>query len=552
MADSQFHFQQLETLRSERSNWDSQWEEAAARIIPAHRNSFIGRGNDNAFGAQGQKKTEELFDSTAAIACQRFSAVMESLSTPQAGIWHRLMPADKTLKRNRGVRLFFDALNERLFSYRYRPVAGFVANSQQCYQSLGAYGNFSLFVDIPDKTPGLRYRSMHLGETFWKENHAGIVDTVYRSFFLTARQAVQRFGEVVPDLISTQAKSAAQSENKHEFLHVVHPREDYDPTRIDAKGKKFESLYIARPEYKIVQEGGFNSFPFPSARYTQASGELYGRGPAQWVLPAIKTLNEQKKVVLKQGHRIVDPVLLAYDDGTMSSFSLRNGAVNYGGVNADGRPLIHTLPTGNLTVGDKMMEMERQVINDAFLMTLFQILVDTPQMTATEVLERTREKGILIAPTAGRLQSEFLGPMIDREIDLLEQQGLIPPFPPILREAGGMYAIEYDSPMSRMQRAEKASGFMRAWSMAGEYVKATGDLEPLDHFDLDVAMPEVIDIMGAPIEWTRSAEAVAARREMRKKALEQQQMVDAAPAMASVAKSMPPEAMQAAASQVAA
>ena len=36
------------------------------------------------------------------------------------------------------------------------------------------------------------------------------------------------------------------------------------------------------------------------------------------------------------------------------------------------------------------------VINDAFLVTLFQILTETPEMTATEVIERTREKGALL------------------------------------------------------------------------------------------------------------------------------------------------------------
>ena len=51
-------------------------------------------------------------------------------------------------------------------------------------------------------------------------------------------------------------------------------------------------------------------------------------------------------------------------------------------------------------------------------------------MTATEVLERAREKGALLAPTMGRQQSEALGPMIEREIDILVECGLM------LRSAG--------------------------------------------------------------------------------------------------------------------
>jgi len=481
-----------------------------------------------------------MFDSTAAIAGLRFAAVIESLCSPQAGMWHKLAPMDKTLKRNRRVRIFFDDLNDLLFKYRYRPIANFVGNSQQVYHSLGAYGNGTLYVDKPDEGQGLRYRNVHLAEVFYAENHAGIIDTVYRLMRLTPRQAVQEFGLAVPDGIAKLAANPATSDSrKYEFWHVVTPRADRDPGRLDSKGKKFASYHISVEEQKLLRESGYDSFPFPTMRYTIASGETYGRGPAQWVLPAIKVLNEEKKTMLKQGHRIVDPVLLAFDDGVLDSFSLRAGALNRGGVNKDGRPLVHTLPTGNLAVSDKLMEMERGTINDAFLMTLFQILIDSPQMSATEVLERAREKGMLVAPTAGGLQAGFFGPMIEREIDLLGQQALLPDVPPILVEAGGEYRIEYDSPMSRMQRAEKASGFLRSLDTASNYAKMTGDPAPLDWFNFDVAMPEILDIHGSPTEWTNDMAAVQAKREERAQQAQQKQMVDAAPAMASVMKVAP-------------
>jgi hypothetical protein len=167
---------------------------------------------------------------------------------------------------------------------------------------------------------------------------------------------------------------------------------------------RYASLYIFAQNQEEIRESGYNSFPLPVARYTQVSGEIYGRGPAQWVLPAIKVLNEQKKTVLKQGHRVVDPVLLAHDDGNLGSFSLKPGALNAGGLNKDGKRMIDVLPTGNIAVGDKMMQMEKDVINDAFLITLFQILIDTPQMTATEVQVRYELMQRLLSPCDGLLE----------------------------------------------------------------------------------------------------------------------------------------------------
>lgn len=535
---AQEHLLRLGRLRSERTNWDGQWEEAAARVLPSHKDTFLSRGSNMLTGG-GQKKTELQFDSTAAFAAQRFSSVIESLATPQSSIWHMLKPIDRALRRNRSVRLFFDDLSEVLFNYRYRPVANFVGNSQQVYLSLGVYGNGTLYVDQPEKTRGLRYRNIHLAETFFQENHAGVIDTLYRAFFLTTRQIVQKFGDAAPEAIKSQAQDPNQMDRKSEVLHCVHPREDYEPGRLDSKGKPFASVYIHVETKTLLREGGYDTFPYAIARYTQASGEVYGRGPAQWVLPAIKMLNQEKHDVIKQAHRILDPVLLAHDDGNLGSFSLQAGKLNAGGVNKDGRPLIHPLPTGNLVAGEKMMDLEKAIINDAFLITLFQILIDTPQMTATEVLERAREKGMLLAPTAGRLQAEFLGPLIEREIDLLARQGLMPQMPLILRQAAAEYRIEYDSPMSRMQRAEKAAGFMRALDSAANYAKMTGDVEPLDWFNFDVATPAILDINGAPTVWTRSEDEVQARRDGRKKTQNMEQIANAAPALASVAKAIP-------------
>lgn len=534
---TQFHVRRFEQLRADRTNFDSQWEDAAALLVPSHRDMFSAM-NSGVPGQQGQKKTDRQFDSRASFAALRFASVMESITTPQGSIWHILRVLDRNLRENKAVRMFFDELSETLYNYRYRPAANFVANSQQVYHSLGVYGNGILYVDTPDDGAGLRYRNVFLGEAYFADNHAGVIDTVYRQFYMTVRQIAQRWGGAAPQAVRELAKDPNQSEAKKLILHCVYPRDDYDPERVDPKGKKYASLYIYKETSDLLGEGGYDSFPYAISRYTQSSGEVYGRGPAQWVLPAIKTLNEEKRTLLKVGHREADPVLLAHDDGTLGTISIRPGALNAGGVNKDGRPLIHKLPTGNIPVNEKMMDIEMSVINDAFLNTLFQILVDTPQMTATEVIERAKEKGMLLAPTAGRMHAEFLGPLIEREILLLARQGLLPRVPPMLQDAAVEYRIEYDNPISRMAKSEKAAGFMRALDVAANYTKMTGDAEPLDWFDIDTAMPAIIEINGAPAAWVRSMEQVSARRDERATAMQSQQAIEAAPAVASTVKTL--------------
>jgi hypothetical protein len=523
----------VESIRGNRANWEAHWTEIAELVLPSYSDLF--QTGSAIYTSNGEKKTERQFDATAPAALTRFASVMESILTPRQQTWHSLKPADTYLLKDYQTKLWYEEATKILFRHRYGARSFYASQQHEVYMALGAFGTGCLFVDKLADEKGIRYRANHLGEIFFEENHQGMVDTVYRIFSLKGRQMLQKFGKKVPQEVFTEYE--AGRDRDYEVIHCVHPRSDRDPRRIDYKGMPYESIYICKKTKAILEEGGYNTLPYIVSRYVTIPGETYGRSPAMQVLPAIKTLNEQKKTVLKQGHRTVDPVLLAYDDGVMDNFSLRPGAINYGGISAEGRRLVDTLPVGNIAIARDMMEDERLAINDAFLVTLFQILVETPQMTATEVLERSREKAALLAPIMGRQQSEALGPMIEREMDLLQQQRLLPEPTPAMLEAGvAAYKIEYDSPLSRMQKAEAASGGLRMFQYASEIAANTQNPAPMDFFNLDVMIPDLAEAQGMPASWMNSQEQVDALREDRSQQQAQQQMIEAAPSMASMMK----------------
>jgi hypothetical protein len=531
VMESMEEFAQMQLWRN---TFASQWEEVAELVLPTSRNTFY-YGN---FNWPGQKKTDRQVDASAMMALHRFGAILDSLLTPRNQIWHQLTAQTPELKKDRATRLWYQEVTRRLFNLRYAPIANFSAQNQNNYQSLGAFGTGGMFVDQamgPDGTmlPALRYKAIPLGELFLHENHQGLIDGFIRWFRLTPRQAMQKWGEKCPAGIIAAAEK--HSETPYNFIHRVCPRSDYDPNRIDEKGKLFASYYISLEGRCLLQEGGYKTFPIAASRYDQTPGEVYGRSPAMMVLPAIKTLNAEKRVFLKQGHRAADPVLLTADDGLVD-INMRPGALNKGGVNSDGKALIQVLPTGEIQISKEMMEEEKSLINDAFLVTLFQILTETPQMTATEVIERTNEKGILLAPTVGRQQNEYLGPMIDRELDLMASIGLLPPMPPALREARGEYHVNYTSPLSRAQRAQEVSGFMRTIESSLTIVNATQDPSLLDVFDFDTALRDVAEIQAVPESWMADPQAIAQKRQARAESQQRQEQIQAAPAQAAMMK----------------
>jgi hypothetical protein len=80
---------------SQRSTFEDQWAEVAERVIP-RKNFFRGKQGPNQ--EKGQRKTEKIFDSTPALALDRYAAAVQSLSTPGGQTWHKLQAVDEELR----------------------------------------------------------------------------------------------------------------------------------------------------------------------------------------------------------------------------------------------------------------------------------------------------------------------------------------------------------------------------------------------------------------------------------------------------------------------
>lgn len=529
--------------------YSGQCEEAAALILPNSRNTFFY----GSYNFPGSKRTQQQVDSNGARALHRFVAIVNSLVTPRNSNWHGMEADDPYVMKDRATKLWFEDTTRTVFRKRYDPLANFFSQNKSCWQSLGAFGNHVMFIDRFDGrlhhgARGLRYRGVPFGECFFAENHQGIVTTMVRWFRGTAEQAAQKWG--VGALPSTLRPALEMnSQNPFDFLHCVKPRDedDYDPERLDARGKPFESYYVSMQGQCLMPdrdtgewESGYNLFPYAVGRYDQSPGETYGRGPAQIVLPSLKTKNAMKVTGLTAGHRAVNPVYLVGDDGLMSA-DFRPGARAAGGVTADGKPLVHTLPVGNTQISKEMQAEEVEIIDDVFMVELFRTLRDNQNMTLGQVTELINERGMLVAPTLGG-QFDYVSQMNEREIDLLMDQGELPPMPPRLREARGAYRVTDTSPLAMAAKAGSVAGAMRILEQVREIVNVTQDVSLLDPFDFDTMIPEAAEIQGMPTRWMADAQAIAKKRDNRAKQQQQKAAIDAMPNQAAMIKARAVEA----------
>ena len=516
-------------MAGKRGTFETHWQEVTERVLPRQDNWF------GSVRAQGDKRTEKIYDSTAVLALGRFAAAMESILTPRAEMWHRLVP-EWPLEETQPVREWLEEISKMLFRVRYAPRSNFASQMHEFYMGLGSIGTACLFVD-DDPGRGVRYRNLHMSGVYLCEDHQGMVDTVHRVFRLTHRQAVQMFGaDALPERIREGAEKKPDEDS--EFLHAVFPSTDVQFGRLDFEGMPYRSIYISVRDRKVVQEGGYWEFPYMLGRYVLAPGEVYGRSVAMDALPDIKVVNEMEKTILRTGQRAADPPLLAADDGVLGAFQIRPGAIIQGGLSISGQRMIEPLVSGaNFPITLEMANAKRQVINDHFLVTLFQILAqDRSNMTATEVLQRAQEKGALLAPAAGRQQSECLGPMIQRELGILARAGALPPPPPEWMQAGGEYKVEYNSEISRAQKAGAGIAVLR--TIEGIAPLAQYDPSVMDRIDADEAVRVLSDSYGVPSKVLRSDEEVQAIREQRDAQASQQAALQAAPVAASAARDL--------------
>jgi len=496
----------LDQLKSERSPFDAQWNDVAEYI-----------GAQTGFGTNqpgiGEKRGIKAFDSTARIDLSRFAATMSSLMTPQNERWHKL---DAPGVEGRTENVYLDDVTRILFEARYSPTSGFPGQMFEAYESVGAYG--TAVMAIMDSGMGIKYRCIPLREVWMEENWQGQIDTVFREYSLTARQALQQFGEKTPKIVRERA--ASKPGDRFTFVQKVCPNVEVKAWRKDSEGMEWASYDICTTTKAVIQRGGYRKFPFAIARFSTSPGEAYGRSPAMQCLSTIKMLNEMKKTTLRAAHKSVDPPLLI-DDGVLQGFAAIPGAIIRNGMK-NGAAAIQALETrGNLPLSLEMMDRERATIHDSFFVSLFEILAeDRRNMTAQEVMQRAQEKGQLLGPVAGNFEHSFLGPLIERELDILEMAGQLPPMPKSLTEAGGYYEIRYTSPISLAQKAGQGVAALRFIEAVGSV--AQYDPSVVNSVDADETLRTVAEALGVKPTLLRD-KADAAKRNA-----EQQQQNQAA------------------------
>lgn len=496
-------------IELQRDNWDTHYQELGDYMLPRKADIVKKR-------SRGEKRMEQIYDGTALQAVDLLSASLHGMLTSGASPWFHLDVKDTELNRDDDVREWLQDTSMRMM--RAFNQSNFETEVHEMYVDLVVFGTGCMFVEM-DKG-NLRCSTRHISEFYVQEDQHGIVDTVFRKYSLSAVSAVQTFGI---ENVSKHIKKVYEKtpDEQVEILHCVTPRIERDIRKADNKNMPFMSVYICMQTKMKMAEGGFEELPYVVPRFLKATGEVMGRSPAMVALPDVKMLNLMSKTIIQAAQKMIDPPLLVPDDGFLLPIRTQPGGLNF--YRAGSRDTITPLNTGaNIPIGLSMEDQRRQAIRSAFYVD--QLLVGgSPNMTATEVIQRQEERMRVIGPVLGRLMNEMLRPLIDRVFALMVRENLLAPAPEILQ--GQDVDIEYVSPLARAQKSSSLNNTLKALEVLMPLSQA---LPVGDHIDPDGLVRHITEALGVPkttLKSQREVNQVRQQREAQQQAMAEREAV---------------------------
>jgi|TARA_B100000424_G_scaffold269071_1_gene265213 hypothetical protein len=510
MANYEYIKKRLDRLGQERGTWEVNWQEILDYVMPRKADVVTLR-------TRGEKRTEVLFDSTAITANNLLAASLQGTLTSPSLPWFSIKLRDEELNEDRDVQLWLEDTARRM--YDTFNETNFNTEVHEMYLDLCSIGTAALFVEEGSKgfdTDGIHFNCLHIAEYYIQESIDGKVDTLYRKYKLTARQAVQEFGfDNVGEKIQTASKE--RPDHKFNFIHAVEPTADYErSTGKSATKLKFHSCHVCEEDKMVVRTGGYNEFPYLVPRWSKATGEIFGRSPSFNALPDIKTLNKAVEIGLKAWAKAIDPPLLVQDDGVIGRVRMTPAGITV--IRNDGA--VKPLQIGtNWQITDLKENQLRTAIRQAYYSDQLQ-LQEGPQMTATEVQVRYELMQRLLGPTLGRFQSEFLNPLIERVFGIMYRAGALMKEPDIIQ--GTKIDVEYLGPLARSQRMEESVAIERLYSLAMNIAQI--DPAIMDNIDHDEAVRLRGKLLGVPKTVLRGKDDVDNMRTMRAEQAQMAQM----------------------------
>ena len=507
-------------LKNDRSAFSSHWQQIAEVLSPAGA-VFT---DDGAHYQQGTKNARHVYDTTGIHSNELLSSGFFSLLTSPTIPWFILQTSDTSLNQDFEVADWLAKITKIMQYEIQRPQTGFTTSMHEFYLEYGGYGNSTMFVTESKDRQNLLFLTLPLHECYYQENDEGRVDTLFRKYWRTPYQLMERFGVANISKRAAQLLADPKSNERIEVLHVIMPNLYGKINSLFNDSLPFLSVYIDIKNTHVMSVSGFQEMPFMAARFYKMPQEIYGRGPGSTALPDLNMLQEMTKTVLRGAQKIVDPPLQMPDQGFINPPNTAPGRVNYYRAGTAETDRIMPLQTGGQPqIGlDIIMNIQNR-IREIFFVDQLQLNIG-PQMTATEVIQRTEEKQRLMGPIIGRASTELLSPLLLRCFGIRVRAGKLPFPPQAIVEGNPQLKIVYTSPIFKAQEQVAANNVTRTAQVLLPFMSV--DPSVMDVFHPYRMAKGIGEVFNVDPEFFRTEDEFQEVQESRAQAAAQQQQAE--------------------------
>lgn len=496
----------FEGLKKQRRPLESVRAECYKYTFPLRGSGTDGFEKD---ASQTLGEVSELLTTEGTRAVRDVASIIVGGMTPSNALWFNLAAEGLSEEDNNALNRASDIIFRKIHASNFDSEA-----VESMLDNLIA-GQSVVYITDNDTHDGYVFEQWNLANTYTATTRRdGLIDIVYRHYKLTAEQAVSEFGlDNVSDRIKT-AYHTTPSE-KFEFLHYIAPRDSYRRGSPFKKDLPFMSCHIDLDANVMVRESGYHEFPVTSPRWSREKDSPEGVGLVYDALPAIKELNVLKDLE-KIGVAIsAAGMYVATDDGVLNPANLRIGPGEV--VVASSLDSIKPLGTAN-NFNVAFSSEDRLVSEIRAIMMADQLPpVNSGVRTATEFQVRLQYLRQLLGPVFGRLNSEWLGVLVNRCFGIAVRNGWVE-IPESL--ADKPYTVRYISPLAQAQRENEVAALER-------FVQQTAGVAQVNPNVLDVVdSDEIIRQMGNKqnlVDILRNPKDVEEIRTQRAKAQQEQQ-----------------------------
>jgi len=503
-----------DVLVSQRKTVEDVWDVINKLVVPFRGDFFRDISSEHAVTWRDNR---EIFDSTAIDAAGTLAASIHGSLTSPAIRWFELAFRLQALNDNREARAWLEEAAHKCF--QALQDSNFNLEANETYIDLVSYGTSMIIEEVEEKNgvfQRLNFQSVPVEETWFEQDHTGQANRSYRRYMWTVDQIVTKFGlEALPESMQDQAGNAQSMDKKHKVILCIYPREDKADANVSKVLSPTERPWgmkhvLHKDSFELGDEGGYYENPAFIPRWRKTSKSMWGHGPAMIALPDILTINSLVELILKATEKVVDPPTKVTERGLLSDIDLEPA----------GLTVVRTMDSmepyeskARFDVSQLQREELKQSIRSIFYVDQLE-LKESPAMTATEVQTRYELMQRLLGPTLGRLQSDYLDPLVQRTFNILYRAGQFGELPASITEEGnGALDIIYTGPLVRAQRADIAQGVSRWVASLAEL----GEIRPdvLDIPNWDAIGKELGSLEGVPAKLMNSNAEIKKLRKQR-------------------------------------